>query len=401
MRAVVRLSGPRAVALAGAEPGAVVFRAPRSYTGEDVVELHLPGSPPLVEAFLRRLVERGARPARPGEFTLRAFLNGRMDLSRAEAVERLIAAEDDAERRAALEALGGAFAERLGRIEALLLDLTAEVEASIDFVDQDIEILPLPEAAARAAALGEDLEGLLGETEATRVADERPVVALYGPANAGKSTLFNALTGGRAIVSDREGTTRDVIEGECDLGGRAVRLLDAAGQRGGEGLEAEAERRARSAAAAADLVLFVVDAGDWERARALVPRGRPALLVVNKTDRAPAAAAATGLGMQDVVAVSARTGAGLKELRERIARRLGGEEALVSGGRYRVNVRQYGLLREARDALARAAASGPAFGVECLALDLRAALEALGGVTGRFVGEELLDRIFSRFCLGK
>ncbi|MFN3487011.1 MAG: tRNA uridine-5-carboxymethylaminomethyl(34) synthesis GTPase MnmE, partial [Planctomycetota bacterium] len=160
-------------------------------------------------------------------------------------------------------------------------------------------------------------------------------------------------------------------------------------------------RRARSAAAAADLVLFVVDAGDWERARALVPRGRPALLVVNKTDRAPATAAATGLGMPDVVAVSARTGAGLKELRERIARRLGGEEALVSGGRYRVNVRQYGLLREAREALARAAASGTAFGVECLALDLRAALEALGGVTGRFVGEELLDRIFSRFCLGK
>lgn len=401
LRAVVRLTGPDAVPLAAGEPGAVVFRAPRSYTGEDVAELHLPGSPPLVEACLRRLVERGARPARPGEFTLRAFLNGRMDLCRAEAVERLIAAEDDAERRAALEALGGAFSERLRRIEGLLLDLAADVEASIDFVDQDIEIIPLAEAAARAEALGADLEGLLRETAAARVADERPVAALYGPANAGKSTLFNALTGGRALVSEREGTTRDVLEGEFECGGRPVRLLDAAGQRGGAGTEAEAERRARAAAEAADLVLFVVDAGDWERARGLAPRGRPAILVVNKTDRTPAEGAVAGLGMPVAVAVSARTGAGLGELRERVAARLGGEAALPSGVRYRVSVRQHGLLREAREALARAAASGPALGVECLAMDLRAALEALGGVTGRVAGEDLLDRIFSRFCLGK
>lgn len=401
LRAVVRLSGPDAAALAAGEPGAVLFRAPRSYTGEDVAELHLPGSPPLVEACLRRLAERGARPARPGEFTLRAFLNGRMDLSRAEAVERLIAAEDDAERRAALEALAGGFSDRLRRIEALVLDLTADVEASIDFVDQDIEILPLSEAADRAAALAKDLADLLRETAAARVADERPVAALYGPANAGKSTLFNALTGGRAIISDREGTTRDVLEGELEVGGRRVRLLDAAGQRGGEGIDAEAERRARAAAEAADLVLFVVDAADWERARKWVLRGRPAILVVNKIDRASAEGAAGGLGMSEAVAVSARTGAGLEELRERIARRLAGDEAPVSGARYRVSVRQHGLLREAREALGRAASSGPALGVECLALDLRAALEALGGVTGRCVGEDLLDRIFSRFCLGK
>lgn len=399
MRAVVRLSGPRAVELAGAWPGAVVCRAPRSYTREDVVELHLPGSPPLVRAAVARLVQAGARPARPGEFTLRAFLNGRIDLCQAEAVERLIAAEGEDDRRAALDLLQGAFSRRLRRLEETLLDLAADAEAAIDFTDQDIEILSVPDAVRRADAARADLGDLLARTASRDVADARPVAALVGLPNAGKSALFNALTGADAIVSGVAGTTRDVLSAEVDVGAR-VRLLDTAGRRPSEGLEAEAVRRAEEAAAGADLLLFVVDVTDAERARPLEPRGRPVILVFSKCDLAAAEPLRTRFHTREVVCTSARTGQGVAELKEALRRRL----AAGAGGadaRFRVSLRQQALLRGAAEALDRAAAVAPGLGMEFVALDVRAALEALGGVTGRHVDEEILNRIFSRFCLGK
>ncbi len=399
LRAVVRLSGPRAIEIAASLPGAVAFPGPRSFTREDVVEVHLPSSPPLVGRLLRELLARGARPARPGEFTLRAFLNGRLDLAQAEAVGRLVASEDQEERRAALEQLEGAFSRRLRDVESGLFDLCADAEAAIDFAGQDIEILPVGEAVRRAAAALADLRALLSETRARRVPDARPVVALYGRPNAGKTSLFTALAGTDAIVSDAPGTTRDVLAADVDLG-LPVRLLDAAGDGSAEGLEGEAARRAREAARSADLVLFTVDAADWEPALPLEPRGRPAILVVSKCDLAPGEPVRTRFHIRDAVFTSARTGRGLDDLRRAVAAALGRGQ-VGPGGRFRVDLRQRSLLLEAEGALERAAGLAPALGMEFAALDLRAALDALGAITGRNVGEDLLDRIFSRFCLGK
>lgn len=386
LRAIVRLSGPRAVEIGGELPGADVFRAPRTYTREDLVEIHLPASPPLVDRLLRRLLDRGARPARPGEFTLRAFLNGRIDLAQAEAVEQLIAAEGDADCRAALDQLSGGFSRQLRAIEEDALDLCADAEAAIDFVDQDIEILPVTSAVDRAGKALEQLRAMLSETSARRISDERPTALLYGAPNAGKSSLFNALTGGDAIVADVPGTTRDLLSAEIDVG-FPVRLLDAPGDHETTGLDAEAVRRARDAAGRADLVLWVIDA--TAEAQPPEPKGRATVRVYSKADAVSE--------RREGLWTSARTGEGLHELKARIARLLGAGEG---GGRFRVTLRQQALLREAEAALERAAGAA-GLGMEFVAADLRVALSALGGITGRASDEDLLDRIFSRFCLGK
>jgi tRNA modification GTPase len=365
-----------------------------------MVEIHLPGSPPLVAALVRQLVARGARPARPGEFTMRAFLNGRMDLAQAEAVERLISAESEDERRAALEQLEGRFSEWVHRIESGVLDLCADAEAAIDFVDQDIELLPAAEASRRASEIGEDLTRLLAETSSAAFRDDRPRVVLVGRPNSGKSSLFNALTGRDALVSPVAGTTRDTLEADWDVAG-GVRLVDTAGDWEATGLDAEAVRRGRAAARTADVLLLVVDASEWEPALALVPRGRPAILVVTKCDLAEGETARRRFPLRDAVLTSARTGEGLPDLGRVLSAMLDGTGSGGAGARFRVDLRQGALLREAQAALDRAASSAPELGMEFVALDLRAALDALGGITGRQVGEDLLDRIFSRFCLGK
>ena len=399
LRAIVRLSGPRAVEIGGTLPGAVVLHGPRTFTREDVVEVHLPGSPPLVDRLLRALLERGARPARPGEFTLRAFLNGRLDLAQAEAVELLISAEDDAERRAALGQLEGDFSRGLATVESSLLDLCADAEAAIDFVDQDIELLPVAEAVERARAALAALRGLLGDSAARAVSDERPSAALFGLPNAGKSALFNALSGSDAIVSDIPGTTRDVLSAEIDVGIR-VRLLDAPGDHEAPGLDGEAVRRSREAVRRADLLLFVVDAASAEDALPLEPSGRPAILVLNKCDLGRPDAARRRFRLREAVWTSARTGEGLEELRRLLGTMLRGED-VGPGARFRITLRQRALLREAEAALDRACGSAPGLGMEFVAADLRAAIAALGGISGRASDEDLLDRIFSRFCLGK
>jgi tRNA modification GTPase len=394
LRAIVRLSGPRAVEIAGALPGALTLPGPRTYTREDIVEIHLPAAPPLVDRLLRALLDRGARPARPGEFTLRAFLNGRIDLAQAEAVEQLIAAEGEEERRAALDQLEGAFSRRLREIEESILDLCADSEAAIDFVDQDIEILPVAAAVDRARSLRTSLRNLMSETAARQVADERPVAALVGAPNAGKSALFNALTGSDAIVSDVPGTTRDVLSAELDVGFR-VRLLDAPGDQEAAGLDGEAVRRSRDAIRRADLAILVVDAAT-AAAPPPAPKGRPAILVLSKSDLVR-----DRVEVRNAVWTSARTGEGLPELKRLLRLMLGQDDAGRSGARFRVTLRQRALLREAEAALERAAETAPGMGMEFVAADLRVALAALGGVSGRASDEELLDRIFSRFCLGK
>ncbi|HZL72891.1 MAG TPA: tRNA modification GTPase [Planctomycetota bacterium] len=409
-RAVVRLSGPRSATLArkiapvpkrrgvrhtqgriqGATfPCSVWFMpAPRSYTREDVVEIHVPGAPPLARAAMDALLDAGARAAEPGEFTRRAFQSGRIDLAQAEAVLSVIRAEADSELSAAASLLQGRFSKAVGSIEDRLTSLAADIEASIDFVDQDIDLLPSKVGLDRVDRIQRDLTSLLSQSRSAEIAADAPTAFLVGPPNAGKSTLFNALTGGKALTSGVPGTTRDLLEGSVE----GVRLFDAPGigETGGPLLDREAARRAHEAMKHADLWVVVVD-GANPRPIALEST-RPRITVVTKADLAPAPAA-------DALAVSAVTGAGLDDLRARLRDWTGSEGP---GSRFSLSRRQLALLRQARRALDGAAysfksGSSPEFA----ALDAREALDAIGGITGKRADEEILDRIFSRFCLGK
>ncbi len=419
-RAVVRLSGPRAIAIAskvlgrrlprrrGAAGGAWVMPAPRSYTREDVVELHVAGAEPVARDAVERCLRAGARAAEPGEFTRRAFLNGRLDLAQAEAVQEVIAARSQDEVRAALGLLRGEFSREVRAIEDALLTLCADVEAAIDFVDQDIEIVAPAEARRLTGELARALDALVARTAARRVAGGRPTAFLMGAPNAGKSSLFNRLAGADAIVSPVPGTTRDLLSGECE----GVRLVDAPGLVEGEGVDAQAAARARAEAEHADAWIVVVDATspaipEMGRPSAAVvgsaeaagkaPEGKPAIWVVNKAD-----AVRTELPIPDAIRTSAVTGEGLEELRARLRRFASGEGAEAAGGRFAVSVRQQARLREAGAALGKAAdALDGGLGMEFVALDLRAALHGVGAVTGRNVDDDLLQRAFERFCVGK
>lgn len=367
-RGVVRLSGPRALELArtvaeipaGRRAAPSLLRlpdlalpcavwsmpGPASYTGDDVVEIHLPGSPPVLRLLVDTLVDRGARPAGPGEFTMRAYLHGKMDLAQAESVQSVIAARDLEEVRAARSA------PPLEEIESALLDLCADVEASLDFEEGE------PEDADRRQS---EILAKLEARTVRRIESAQPTVLLWGVPNVGKSSLFNRLTGSDAIVSDVPGTTRDVLEGEVD----GVRLLDAPGDHPGVD--------------EADLLLVVVDA---TRPQALPPAAdRPAIRVVNKCDLAR---------IPGELCVSAKTGEGIDALRAAL------RFPDVGDARFHVTMRQQAWLRQAAEALRRRAPEA-----ELRALDLRSALDAIGAITGRSVTDEILSRIFRRFCIGK
>jgi tRNA modification GTPase len=381
---------------------------PRSYTREDVAEFHLPGSPPLLEAAFARVLELGAVPAAPGEFTRRAFLSGRLDLTRAEGVLALVSARNEDERRAGRALLDGGLS---GRVEALrhgLEELRALVEASLDFDPRDTGHVPETEIESRAR----EIRAAIGEAsgwESARVgAGGEPRIVLAGAPNAGKSALFNRLAGPRveeegAIVSPIAGTTRDVMTAEIELDGVACRLHDAAGIEeapASGAVQRAAQEAGRSLRDSADLLLWVLDAtGDVRAARA--PRESDVLLVWNKIDRldAPPSPPA-GIGSRTPwVATSALLGTGIGALREAAARALGAE----GSGVFRE------LSQRHRAALERAVAAidhglrewtrgAP---LEILAEDLRHATECLDEVTGETATEAILDRIFARFCVGK
>ncbi len=389
---------------------AYLMPAPRSYTREDVAELHLVGSPPVVMAVLEACLEGGARLAEPGEFTRRALVAGRLDLAQAEALLKLVDAPDEATARAAVRELTGWLGNRLSGLAQRLFQLVTQVEATIDFSQEDIQLVTPAEAAAAVEQVQSDVEALLADARKGLV-EQLPTVLLFGPANVGKSSLFNRLVGRTtALVTSVPGTTRDAVEAIVPLGDIRLRLLDGAGQwEGFTGLDARAAERTRALLARADLVLHLIDTGqpltDEDRRLASFAGGRPHLWLLAKSDL-PGGLSAGSLaevtGGEPVLRTSARSGEGLDELRSAIRSAfLSGRAGADSAG-FLLNARQREALTRAAEALASAHRSlDQGLGEEFVAVDLWEALDALGEVTGRRTSDDVLDAIFSRFCIGK
>ena len=378
-----------------------VSRAPRSYTGEDTAELQCHGSPVVLAAALRRLFDLGARQAGPGEFTKRAFLNGRMDLTQAEAVIDVIEAETAAAAENAAGQLAGAVTRRTDAVYALLTDILAHFAAALDYPDEDIEPFELADYASR-------LEGAVSELEALLASFERGRAALAGRPNVGKSSLMNALLGWeRAIVTDIPGTTRDTIEEKLLLGGVLLRLTDTAGLRSADGeVERLGVRRALAAAENSDLVLAVFDGseplGDADdETLAVAGRAKRAVAVINKCDLPQKLDKGALPGyFAAVVPLSAKTGAGLEQLAETMRRLYPQPE--TPSGELLTNSRQAEAVGRALASLRELlAAMREGVTPDAVLTEAEAALSALGELNGRSVSDDVTERIFSRFCVGK
>ena len=378
-----------------------VYRAPRSYSGVEGAEIFCHGSLPVIQRLLSLLGRSGFRPAGPGEFTQRAFLNGRMDLTRAEAVNEIVRARTDRARALALDRLGGAIEGRVRAARELLVDLKASLEVMIDSPDD------APGDAMDGSRLDEAedvLEGLTRTFRQGRIFQEGATVAIAGATNAGKSRLFNLmLRQDRAIVSEVHGTTRDWLEGALNLHGIPVRLIDTAGLRATrDPLEGEGMRRTRELLRGADAVVWLVDGtGENGAPEDDILRERdghaPLVRAWNKTDLPRARPAPRGF-----LPLSAATGEGLPALEAALAEVLLGGRAPDSGEPLVDSERQRDLLTRALDALRRfKEARGRGISPDLLAVDLAAALDALGEITGEVTSAEVLDRVFARFCVGK
>ncbi|HEY5970432.1 MAG TPA: tRNA uridine-5-carboxymethylaminomethyl(34) synthesis GTPase MnmE [Pseudoxanthomonas sp.] len=425
---IVRLSGSRACGIAGEicgrrlkprhahhvrfveEGGEVIddgialsFPAPNSFTGEDVVELQAHGSPVVLQQLVARACMLGARHARPGEFSERAFLNDRLDLAQAEAIADLIAASDTRAARAARRALDGVFSRRVEAIADNLSALRVHVEAAIDFADESLDTLGGAAVREKLAHARTQLAELLAQAERGRKLRDGLHAVIVGPPNAGKSSLLNALAGSdRAIVTDVAGTTRDVLRETVRLDGLELTLVDTAGLReGGDAIEREGMRRARAELETADLALVVLDARDpgiglaaMEEAIARVPLR---LLIHNKCDllgSVPADSPAE-------VHVSAVNGHGLEALHVRLRELALGGTGEAGAGEFSARTRHVDALSRAQG---HAEAANSELGHERLELaaeELRLAHEALGEITGRISPDDMLGRIFSTFCIGK
>ena len=428
---VVRISGPHALAIAESictklltprhahyarfhdERGetlddgiALYFKAPASYTGEDVVELQAHGSPAVLRQLLDRCCALGARMARPGEFSERAFLNGKLDLAQAEAVADLIAAGDARAARAARRSLDGVFSRRVDALADALLRLRIHVEAAIDFVDEPLDTLGGEALRRGLAQAADDLDALLREAERGQKLRDGLHAVIVGPPNAGKSSLLNALAGSeRAIVSDIAGTTRDLLRETVRVDGVELTLVDTAGLRpGGDTIEREGMRRAESELTRADLAIVVLDAREVAAGRAAVAEAiadvPQRLWVLNKTDLLAGLPVDPPQPENDVVRVSARTGAGLDTLHARL-RALAAGDGDGTEGAFSARARQVDALRRAAQELAAARQQLDGDMLELTAESLRAGHDALGEITGRLAPDDLLGHIFSSFCIGK
>jgi tRNA modification GTPase len=425
---VVRISGPQAVAIADRivdcgelrprratfakmraraevvrdEIVATFFPAPRSYTGEDVIELSAHGSPVVLNAIVHRAIDAGARLARPGEFTFRAFLNGRIDLAQAEAVADLIDAATPLQARVAFEQLEGSLTTRIRELDAQLLDLAARLEASLDFPDEGYHFIDPSEVGERIATVIADIDGLLASARGGRVIREGATAVIVGRPNVGKSSVFNALVGQpRAIVTEVPGTTRDLVSETVDMNGIAVRLVDTAGVRATVDIvEREGVTRSVRARDVADVLLVVLDQSEPltsdDRRLLVETQTQCRVIVANKCDRGAA------FDASDMVRTSATTDVGVPELRERLVRAVTGDEALRDGAVVS-NVRHARLLEQARVHLVEAhdAVTKGAVPEEFVLADLHGARSRFDEVIGVRASDEVLRHIFDRFCIGK
>ncbi len=384
-----------------------IHRAPASYTGEDLVEITCHGGVLVTRRALDTLLAAGARAAGPGEFTQRAFLNGKMDLTQAEAVMDLITAQTDLALRAAGEQLAGRLGERVGALREDLLSLVAHVEAFIDFPDEDIDPDTGAALLARLAQVQARLDALLATAGQGRILREGVRTVIFGEPNVGKSSLLNALLGqDRAIVSATPGTTRDTIEEFVNVRGLPLRLIDTAGLRDtADPLEAAGIARTRHTLASADLALHVYDASAPPPPEVPGPAaavGAAMIAVLNKADLG-VHPGWTSIGPDpDWVHTSCVREDGTHALAERIYERVTRGQAAWSPSSAAINARHQDCLRRARQAVATAAAVLAAGrSPEFVALDLRQALDAVGEVVGGVDTEDILGRIFSTFCIGK
>ncbi len=423
---IVRISGPASVAMAraivGNEPTprhahygpfhgpdgapldngvAIFFAAPDSYTGEDVLELHGHGSPVVLDLLVSSIVGRGARLARPGEFTERAFLNDKMDLVQAEAVADLINSGSEQAARAALRSLEGGLSSPLHTVSAELAELRVLMEAAIDFPEEELDVIARHDLRARAAELGASLKALLANASQGQILRDGLRVVLAGAPNAGKSSLLNALLqADRAIVNAVPGTTRDLLEHTMHIDGMPVQVIDTAGLRDSvDAVEAEGMRRARQAMEQADCVLLVVDdttLTPLETLRQQIPATVMTVVVYNKIDISGRAPGAGG----DHIALSALTSRGVAELRlhlKQCAGYQGGDASLYSARRRHIDAIQRATAH-IEDALGQLGAVAAA---ELAAEELRLAQHELGQITGEVSSDDLLGQIFSTFCIGK
>ncbi len=386
-----------------------VFRAPHSYTGEDVVEISCHGSPGLLNDVVALALERGARLARPGEFTERAYLNGKMDLAQAEAVAELVSAGGSAARAAALEQLEGNLSARIKDIRDALIRFLAHLEANLDFVEEDIPGFAKTAMTKELEKISARLDELLATSLRGRVLRDGYRVALVGKPNVGKSSLFNALLAAeRAIVTNVPGTTRDILEEKIEWNGISIVISDTAGLRATKNVvEREGTRRSRQASAAADAILLVLDAsaplGKEDRAIMAELNGKSVVLVLNKADRGLKINAAA-LPFEHVVKTSALKGEGLAELKKAVISLVAVpvEKKEEAASATVTNQRHVAHLEKAAHLINQARADAKAGrSEEALAVFARQALEEIGMITGESVTEDVLSAIFRQFCVGK
>jgi tRNA modification GTPase len=374
---------------------ATYFAAPRSYTAEDVVEIACHGSPVVLRHAVARAVAEGARPAEPGEFTLRAYVNGRIDLPQAEAVRDLIDATTLYQARVAAQQVGGSVSRRIAPLKEQLLELIALLEAGIDFAEDDVSVAPPAEILRRLAPVRSGIEALAASFAYGSLVREGIALAIVGRPNVGKSSLFNRLLEqDRAIVTDIPGTTRDLVSETASIGGIPVKLFDTAGIREGtELVESLGIERSYQAMADADLSLIVLDAAAPRTAddEALIARAHRHIVVENKADLPGAREG-----------VSALTGQGIAGLREAILAAVAPPGAFDQETGFITSVRHEHLLRESASYLEKAAEAVAAnIPHEMLLLDLYAALRPIDAITGATTADDILNRIFSTFCIGK
>lgn len=389
----------------------IVMKEPRSYTRENVVEIHCHGGPVPLRRILELTLRFGARLAEPGEFTKRAFLNGRLDLAQAEAVIDIIRSKTDASLKLAVNHLSGHLSEVVRNIRDKALEMIAHLEAAIDFPEDDIEEVTSQQVDEQLIPLMAQLDQLLATAQTGRILREGLQTVIIGKPNVGKSSLLNALLREkRAIVTDIPGTTRDIIEEYVNIRGIPLKIVDTAGIRETEDVvEQLGVQRAREFVDKADLILLLLDSSlplaEEDKQVLEILAGRQALVLINKTDLPQK------LDMPEimqyskgyqVLRISVENGSGIDALEEAIVERVYSGQVTQSEGAFVTNVRHITVLRQAYQHLAEArntiAVNMPP---DCIVVDLRAAWERLGEITGDTAGEDLLDQIFSRFCIGK